>query len=285
MNRFLLSFPILLVSLAAGQNSDSLTVEEREASSVLSESFNPDLIINYDKEVKAKPSSCKRRWQRSLLLLKNGEVRSTTGEDIDTLLKNPIWKTQGERLKAMHLYLLGRTEEAALLMRQNIRNNVNIVEQAGLLASIYGARKDTTAALAAYLYAWEQHKDENVYIELLSVHQRWHRRPPQKVLDQGTQIFSTNPGVLTALTETYFAAGKGSDLRKCLKIATHAEKTLWPRSMDWKIIHARALISLNRKREAKAVLLQAMDLMEEDPRLEGEDGIYRKQVFALLETV
>ena len=70
----------------------------------------------------------------------------------------------------MHLYLLGRTDEAAVLMRQNIRNNNNVVEQSRWLARIELARRDTAAALHVYRFAWEQHPREETFIESYESH-------------------------------------------------------------------------------------------------------------------
>ncbi len=283
MKKILAGFLLLTLSHGGVTPVDSLTFEEKIASDgVMSDPINLDLIKKYDQEVRENPSSCKRRWQRSLVLLKHGQFNETTAEDIDTLLWHPLWRTQGERLKALYLYQQGHMPEAEELSRQNIRNNVNIVEQSRLLAGIALARRDTVASLAAYRFAWDQYPNENVYIELLNAY-RGHGKPPEKLLQEGVKLFPQNAGVMQALFETYYAAGKSSDLQACLKISGRAGKVLWPRSVDWKIMHARALIGSHKSREAEAVLLAAVDLMDEDPRLEGENGKLRREVFALLE--
>ena len=50
----------------------------------------------------------------------------------------------------MFRYLQGRLNEAKELMQENIRDGFYVVEQAGFLAKIALAEKDTNAAIAAY---------------------------------------------------------------------------------------------------------------------------------------
>jgi tetratricopeptide (TPR) repeat protein len=285
MKAFLIGLAIFPVALQAEPAAaDTGAHEQPEISSeVVPEIYTPALLQKYDADIRKNPSSLKRRHGRAQILLSHEEYRPTTAEDIDTLLAHPIWQTQGERLKAMHLYLLGRSDEAAILMRQNIRNDVNIVEQSRWLARIELSRGDTAAALAAYRYAWEQHPREETYLEVVQKFRQHGRRPDKALLERGLRMFPTDPGVLSVVFEAYRASGKKADLRRSLDLSARAEKVLWPRSVDWKARHAEVLLALKKPREAEKVLLQAVDLMDGDPRLEGENGDLRTRVFLLLE--
>ena len=278
-------FPALLLAGPPAPASDTGADDTPQISGeVMPETFTPALLEKYNADIRKNPSSRKRRNGRASILLSHEEYRETTGEDIDSLLAHPVWRPQGQRLQAMHLYLLGRTEEAAVLMRQNIRNNINVVEQSRWLARIELSRRDTVSALAVYRYAWEQHPREETFIEMLGAHRR-HGRPVEKtLLESGSRRFPTDPGVLSAVFEAYLASGKKEDLRKALELSGRAENTLWPRSIDWKIKYAQVFLALKKPRAAEQVLLEAVDLMDGDARLEGENGTLRSQVFQLLES-
>jgi hypothetical protein len=286
MKAILIGFAVLPSLLPAEPEAPDTGAHDRPeiSSEVMPETYTPALLEKYDADVRKNPSNRKRRHGRAQILLSHEEYRETTGEDIDSLLAHPVWRTQGERLKAMHLYLQGHTDEAAVLMRQNIRNDVNIVEQARWLARIEVSRRDTGAALAVYRHAWEQHPREETYLEMLAKFHQYGRRPEKDLLEQGRRRFPTDPGVTEAVFDAYLTSGKKEDLRECLELSGRAEKTLWPRSIEWKIKHARTLLALKRRREAEQVLLEAVDLMDGDPRLEGENGVHRNQVFQLLES-
>lgn len=250
---------------------------------ILSEPLNPALLEKYNEEVLENPRKYKRRWQRALILLQHGDTAKTTAEDIDSLLVQPLWRGQGLRLKAMYRYLQRRFDEAKDLMRQNIRDGTNVVEQAGFLAKIALSEKDTNTAIAAYRLGWDQHPDENVYVELLHAYGRW--KTPMELLDEGLRLYPNSPGILQTLFDSYLNLGNPAGFQKCLVISSRAEETLWPMSVDWKIKHAQALLSLNRPHEAESVLLAALDLMDGDPRLEGENGQFRKKIFTMLEGI
>ena len=253
-----------------------------KADALLADPINWDLLKRYGEEIRENPGSCKRRWQRSLILLKHGDTAKTTREDIDTLLNHPLWRTQGNRLKALYLYLQGHVDEARAQMKQNIRDSVNVVEQSRLLARIELSRKDTVAAIAAYRLAWDQQRGEDVFVDLAGAY-GMRGRPPKEFLQQGLKLYPNSPGVAQTVFEAFFAAGDSSSLKNCLKISGRAADTLWPRSVDWKIRHSRALLASGHPKQAEPFLLQALDLLDEDPRLQGEDGRLRKDLFSLLE--
>jgi hypothetical protein len=284
MKAFLIGFAVLpAVLLAEPASPDTGAHDGPEISGeVVPETYTPALLEKYNADIRKNPSNRKRRQGRAQILLSHDEYRETTGEDIDSLLAHPIWRTQGERLKAMHLYLRGRVDEAAVLMRQNIRNDINILEQARWLARIELSRGDTVAALAVYRFAWEQHPREETYLEMLEKFRQHKRVPEGALLERGVRQFPAHPGVLSTVFEVYFTSGEKKDLRRAFALSGRAE-TLWPRSIDWKIKRARVLLALKKPREAEQVLLGAVDLMDSDPRLDGENGALRRQVFQLLE--
>jgi tetratricopeptide (TPR) repeat protein len=277
-------FPALLLAGPAAPAPDKAGMDDstQVSGEVAPETFTPALLEKYNADIRKNPSSLKRRNGRASILLSHEEYRETTGEDIDSLLAHPVWRAQGQRRKAMHLYLLGRTDEADVLMRQNIRNNNNVVEQSRWLARIELSRRDTAAALDVYRFAWEQHPREETFIELLGAYRRHGRAPEKALLERGLRLFPTDAGVASIVFDAYLASGKKKDLQRGLEISGRSEKT-WPRSIDWKIKRAQAFLALKRPRDAEGVLLRAVDLMDSDPRLEGENGVLRTQVLLLLE--
>jgi hypothetical protein len=79
--------------------------------------------------------------------------------------------------------------------------------------------------------------------------------------------------------------GDPASLGKGLEISSQAQSAWWPRSVDWKLRHARALLALGRPDAAKAVLLSALDLVDGDPRLQTNAGtapLVRREIFSLL---
>jgi hypothetical protein len=286
MKAFLIGFALLPAILLAEPGSPDTGTHDRPEISgeVVPETYTPALLEKYNADIRKNPSNRKRRQSRAAILLSHGEYRETTGADIDSLLAHPVWRTQGERLKAMHLYLQGRPDEAAVLMRQNIRNDVNIVEQSRWLARIELSRGDTSAALAVYRYAWKQHPREETYLEMLEKLRQHGSVPERALLESGLREFPVHPAVLSAVFDAYLASGQKEDLRKALELSGRAEKTLWPRSIDWKVKRAQAFLAVKQPRDAELVLLEAVDLMDADARLEGENAVLRTQVFQLLET-
>jgi tetratricopeptide (TPR) repeat protein len=256
-----------------------------EAGKFFAEPINPELLEKYNGEVREYPRKYKRRWQRCLLLLKHGESGAPTQEDIDTLLASPAWREQGERLQAIRWYLQGRIDEAKALIKKNILGNVNADEQSQLLASIELSRNDSDAAIAAYRMAWDAHANENVYINLLNIHNR-RGGPPRELLEQGLRIYPRSPGPMQVIFEGYYKAGGRDNLLKCLALSDSAQKAWWPHSVDWKLRNAKVLLDLGKPEKAELVLQGALDLMENDERLRTNsetNSQIRKDIFALLE--
>ncbi len=242
------------------------------------------LLERYGREIQKHPQDYSQRSERTALMLEHGNDGDTTAEDIDTLLAHPEWRIEGECLQAARLYLQGRLDTAGALARENIRARAHVRDQARLLAHIESARQDTDSAIAAYHLAWDQGHDENDYVDLLSLH-RGRGKPPEEILQQGRVLYPHSPGAVQTIFEVYFAAGDPTNLRKALGISEDAEKILWPQSVDWKLRHARVLLSLNRPHEAETVLLAAMDLVDDNPRLRDDAGRpLRKEIFTLLES-
>ena len=243
-----------------------------------------ELLERYNKDIREHPQNYLKRVERASFVLENGNAGSIPAEDIDTLLSHPEWVNEGNCLKAVRLKLQGRLDEAEILIRKNIRNKMHVLEQSRLLAILELSKKDTAAALAAYRLAWDQNHDENDYLDLLNLY-RGRGAPPEELLKQGPQLYPRSPGAMQTIYEVYFAAGDSTSLRNCLEISNRAEKTLWPRSIDWKIRHAETLLSLKRPHEAEPVLMSALDLLDDDARLQNESGeAFRKKIFNLLET-
>ena len=242
----------------------------------------PVMLERYNQDIQENPQNYLKRTERASLVLENRDTVKTT-EDIDTLLSRPEWHNEGLHLKAVRLHLQGRQDEAETLIQQNIRGNIHVSEESRLLAEIELFRKDTAAAITAYRTAWDHDSDETDYIDLLDL-QRGRGNTPEELLQQGLRLYPKSPGAIQSVFEVYSMAGDSVSLNKALQVADRAANSLWPLSVDWKIRHAQALLSLKRLHEAEPVLLAALDLLDEDPRLKGQDSEpVRKQIFILLE--
>jgi len=245
----------------------------------------PVLLERYDQDIRENPKNYLKRVERALLVLEQRDTGRTTAEDIDTLLSHSEWRNEGLRLNAIRLHHQKRFDEAMSLIQENIRNNIHVREQSRLLADIELFRRDTNGAIDAYHTAWAKDSDETDYIDLLDL-QSGRGNPPEELLQQGLHRYPRSAGSIQSIFEVYSAAGDSGSLQKALQVSDRAINTLWPLSVDWKIRHARVLISLKRPREAKPVLLAALDLLDEDVRLKGSDSEpVRKQIFTLLEVV
>jgi tetratricopeptide (TPR) repeat protein len=243
----------------------------------------PVLLDRYNADIRNNPQNYLKRSERAAFILNNGDTGGTTREDIDTLLSHAEWRGEGNCLKALRLKLQGHLNEAGVLIQKNLRDGIHVPEQSRLLAAIELSRKDTGAAIAAYRLAWDQSNDENDYINLLGLYRR-HGDPPGELLKQGLQLYPLSPGAIQNIFEAHLAAGGKANLEICLKISARAQKNLWPLSLDWKMRHARVLLSLKRPREAEPVLMAALDLLDGDSRLKGGDSQrFRKEIFTLLE--
>ncbi len=253
------------------------------ASVVIPDAAYPVLLERYNQDIRRNPQNYLKRVERAFLVLEQGDSAAVVGEDIDTLLLHLQWRAEGNRLKAMRLHHQKRFAEARVLIRENIRANVHVREQAELLADIELLDKDTAAAVAAFRTAWDHDSDETDFINLLDLY-RGRGKPPEKFIQQGLRLYPRSAGSIQSIFEVYEAAGDSACLKKAVEISEHAEKILWPLSIDWKISHARVLIALKRRREAEPILLAALDLLDDDARLKGKDSeLFRKQIFDLLE--
>jgi len=241
------------------------------------------LLERYGQEIREHPQDYSQRSERTALILEHGDFGDTTAEDIDTLLSHPPWRSEGECLEANRLYLQGRLQEAKVLILENIRAKAHIQDQARILAAIELSEKDTAAAIAAYHLAWEQNHEESDYMDFLSLG-RGRGAPPEEDLQQGLHLYPQSPGPIKTIFEVYFAAGDSTSLRNAEALSDKAEKMLWPQSVDWKIRHAQALLSLRRDHEAEGVLLGALDLLDGNPHLQDDAGQpLRQEIFTLLE--
>jgi hypothetical protein len=104
------------------------------------------------------------------------------------------------------------------------------------------------------------------------------------LLERGLRLYPGSPGVNRAVFEVYFSAGDSAGMERARGISARAADTLWPLGVDWKISHARTLIFLKKGDEARATLLEALEVLDGDDRLQGKNGeTYRRRIFLLLE--
>jgi tetratricopeptide (TPR) repeat protein len=247
---------------------------------------HPDLSqsINWLGEViRANPGGAyPQRTERGFLYLESGDT-VTVQQDIDALLASGDWRAEGLHLLAQKYHDQGRFKEARARILESNRLKPDPIKLR-LLARVETARRDTVAAMAAWLQVWTQAAFEDDYLSLLALYQA-RRIAPDKVLQKGLALYPDRPGAIKNIFETYRLAGGGPRLQACLKISELAQRT-WPRSVDWKIRHAKTLIDLNRAREAEPVLMAALDLLDEDVGGERNSGasLARKEIFALLDS-
>jgi tetratricopeptide (TPR) repeat protein len=248
---------------------------------------NPSETIRHLEEViRATPGGAyAERTERGFLYLESGDTMRVQ-EDIDALLASRDWRAEGLHLLAQKYHDQGRLEEARARILESNRLKADPIKLR-LLARVETARRDTAAAMDAWLQVWTHAGYEDDYLSLLTLYQA-RKMAPDKVLRRGLTLYPDRPGAVKNIFETYRLAGGETRLRACLKISRQAHETWWPRSVDWKIRHARTLVALRRPREAEPVLMAALDLL--DGRAPSESGAsefkrLRREVFSLLDTV
>ena len=277
-----LLFPLLEHGVLAQGDFTVRPAPPGSSTVLVPEDINQARMEKYNRDIQSNPQDYRRRWARAELLLKSGRADQPAGEDIDTLLAHPDWAAHGRRWKAFHLCVQGRLEEAEAQALKNVRANEYVQEQTRLIAAIRMFRKDTVGAVAAYRLAWDLYGEEGVYLDLLQAY-RGRTKPPEDILQKGLKLYPNSAGAQQDIFEAYVGAGGHANLRKGLGISARAQDTLWPRSVDWKLRHARALIALKEWDKAEPVLLQALDLLDGDARLQGAHGEPRREIFDLLE--
>jgi hypothetical protein len=241
------------------------------------------MLERFNRDISKNPGHYSKRIERATLLLDDGGSQDTLRADIDTLLSHPRWRAEGECLEARRLYQRGRLEEARKLIRKNLQGKQRVLEQARLLAAVELRSRDTLEAIEAYRIAWNQAREESDFIDLVRLHAG--RRPlPLDLLESGLRLYPISAGINRVVFDAYFSVGDSVGMEKGREIAARAADTLWPLGVDWKIRHAQTLIALKKKGEAESALLEALEILDGDARLQGKNGeAYRRQIFGLLE--
>lgn len=246
-------------------------------------------LEKFEEEIREHPGDYLERSERAWLMLEHNMTGQPVGEDIDTLLTKPVWRENAMRLRAYHLYLLGSHQEAEIQARKNIATGVGAIgpEQYRLLAGIALARKDTAGAIRDYRDGWERMHLEEDYISMVRLSRRG-GDVPDALLEEGLRAYPTSPGVHAVIFRAYLENQAPDAIRNALAISGRGQAQLWPRSVDWKIRHARALLAADRAGEAERVLLRAMGLLEGDTRLKPDADMaiqMRHEIFGLLDIV
>ena len=241
------------------------------------------LLERFSGDIAKTPGDYSKRIERAVLVLDNGGIQDTLRADIDTLLSHSAWRAEGECLQARRLYQQGRLEEARKLIRRNIQGKHRVLEQARLLAAVELRARDTAKAMEAYRIAWNEGLQESDFTDLVVLHAG--RKPlPLNLLEQGLRLYPMSAGVNRVVFDAYFSDGSPAALERARALSAHASDTLWPLGVDWKIRQARVLIALKKKEKAESVLLEALEIQDDDLRLQGKNGeANRQQIFALLE--
>jgi hypothetical protein len=249
---------------------------------------HPDIavtIARYTRQIDEDPYAYRERAERAWTILDHGSAEQPAGEDIDTLIKNPIWRHAGLRLRAVHLYLQDSLGAAKAQILKNLGTTADGTEQARILARIELRQKDTAAAMQAYRTGWKNYQEEADFISMLAL-ERDRNVVPRKLLEEGLKVHPVSPGAYLAAFETYWTAGGPANLKKCYELSRKAESELWPRSMDWKVRYARVLLKMGRRKEAGKVAVAALELLDNDTLYKSEKAEaaqHRKELFAMVE--
>jgi hypothetical protein len=250
-------------------------------------SAHPDIavtIARYTREIEDDPYAYRERAERAWTILDHGSAMQPAGEDIDTLIKSPIWRHAGLRLRAVHLYLQDSLEAAKAQVLRNLGTAADGTEQARILARVELRLKDTLAAMRAYRAGWKNYQEESDFISMLTLEKN-RNVLPRELLEEGLRVHPVSPGAYLAVFETYWAAGGSENLERCREISGKSESVLWPRSTDWKLRHARVLAKLGRREEAGAAALAALELLDADTRFQSEKedaARNRQEIFSLI---
>jgi hypothetical protein len=250
------------------------------------------------REIEEHPGDYLERSERAWLMLEHGMTGAPVAEDIDTLLTKPAWHGNASRLRAWHLYQLGRHDEAAEQARKNLAAGYLGPEQFDLLAGIALARNDTLGARSAHREGWERTRSEESFISQVQL-SRKDGIVSEALLAAGLRAHPLSPGIHAAIFKAHMenAATRASvgaknsraaSLREAIAISGAGQAVLWPHSVDWKLRHARAHIAAGRSDSAEAALMRAMELIENDDRLAAgtAEGVrLRHEIFTLLDSV
>jgi hypothetical protein len=244
-------------------------------------------LERFEAEIREHPGDYLERAERAWLMLEHGMIGSPVAEDIDTLWSKPAWRQNAMRLRALHLYLRDKHREAGIQARKNIKAGAIGAEQYRLLAGIALARKDTAGAMKSYRDGWEKLRLEEDYISMVHLSQGG-GDVPDALLEEGLRVYPKSPGVHAVIFQAYLKNRNPESLRKALALSDRGQSELWPRSVDWKVWHARALLAANKVDSAEAELLRAMDFLENETRLRSDSELamrMRQEIFELLDSV
>ena len=251
---------------------------------------HPDLSITLESlagRIRENPSAYALRADRAWLMLDHGSPDGTVPEDIDSLSPHPDWSGHAARLSAYRLFVLGKNAEAKLQILENLRNKkTDGPEQLKLLAQIELASKDTSASINAWNRSWEKRHEEEDFLAMIALY-RARKQAPFRLLEAGWRRFPHSPGMLEGVYSNYWTAGGRENLKRCLKISISAV-SLWPRSVDWKIRNAKALMGTGQGKKAEARLLEALELLDDSLRLDPNANTtaeVRKDIFTMLESI
>lgn len=245
------------------------------------------VLRKLEREIREHPGDYLERSERAWLMLEHGMTESPVAEDIDTLMAKPAWRETGVRLRAYHLYLQGRHDEAKVQANENLAAGIFGAEQFRLLAGIALAHGDTLGATQAYRNGWKRMGLEEDYISMVKLSRR-EGSVPAALLEEGLRVYPQSPGVHAVVFRAYLENGDPASVRKALSISDRGHAQLWPRSGDWKIRHAQALLALGKPDSAEVLLLRAMDWIEGETRLrpDADEAVrLRREIFDLLDTV
>lgn len=246
-------------------------------------------------EIEEHPEDYLERCERVWLMLEAGMTGATLDSDIDTLLTKPAWRTTALRQRSWQFRLEGRYDEAVAHIHGNFEADVFGPEQYRLLADIALLRADTAAALRAHEEGWKRHGMEDDFMSLVRLSGRG-GTVPDSLLAAGLRAHPASPGVSATVFEAHFRNAENApskklrqaSLQKALAVSEKGQGTLWPRSADWKIRHARAQIAARLSDRAQATLLGALALLEEGAKRGvgvTEDVRMRHEIFSLLDSV
>jgi hypothetical protein len=249
--------------------------------------------------LKVHPDDEAKRIERAVLLLDmaNVEKAGEAEEDIQRLLNDPAQRAQGLHLQARQLFISGRLPEAKEKIIASLAQGGPAPERLRLLGRIELARKDSASSLKAFQQAWESGKDEGDFVSLVVLLEAL-GPVPLAFLKRGFKQYPGHPAAVAAIYDACATASEAAppvdgggapaspELLFCLDVSRQAQDAWWPRSVDWKIKHARLLFALRRKDEGQPLLFGALNLLDARPDFLANAGpsmALLREILGLLE--
>ncbi len=146
-------------------------------------------------------------------------------------------------------------------------------------------RGDTAGARAILRVGWERFSLLDDFFFLAGLSADSAGIIPDSLIEEGFRKKPRAPAMWSLAFDQYMRAGDDESLRRAADLSERAVSGMWPYSVDWRIRHARAAIAVGGSAAAEASLLEALRLLDENPRLRQDSQgalAARREIFSLL---